>query len=95
MAARISADGRFIAFMSNASNLAAGDANPNPDVYRYDRQTGTIVLVSRSFEDGLAAEEPSFWPSVGGGGKVAFSSASTDLVAGDASFHGDVYLWTP
>jgi Tol biopolymer transport system component len=92
----ISANGRFVAFSSNATDLVSeADANGGPDVYRYDRQTATTVLVSRSLDGDRAAAEPSFLPSQGGDGKVAFRSASTDLVAGDESFHADVYLWTP
>lgn len=42
----ISADGRFVAFSSRASNLVAGDTNDNPDVFVRDRVTGTTALVS-------------------------------------------------
>ena len=36
----ISADGRFVAFVSMASNLVAGDTNDLPDTFVHDRQTG-------------------------------------------------------
>src|SRR4051812_32061569 len=42
----ISADGRFVAFESNASNLVAGDGNFSQDVFVRDRQSGTTELVS-------------------------------------------------
>jgi Tol biopolymer transport system component len=42
----ISADGRFVTFISGATNLVAGDANGASDVFRRDLQTGTTALVS-------------------------------------------------
>src|SRR5439155_20804473 len=48
----ISADGRFIAFESDASNLIAGYSKPPNsyygDVYLYDRIAGTTTLVSHT-----------------------------------------------
>src|SRR5439155_2739827 len=41
-----SADGRFVAFESSASNLVAGDTNDADDVFVHDRQTGTTERVS-------------------------------------------------
>ena len=43
----ISADGRFVAFRSFASNLVAGDTNATDDVFVRDRQTGTTERVER------------------------------------------------
>lgn len=43
----ISGDGRWVVFTSLASNLVPTDANPLPDVFLHDRQTGTTTLVSR------------------------------------------------
>ena len=42
----ISADGRFVAFWSYASNLVSGDTNGAIDVFVHDRQTGTTERVS-------------------------------------------------
>ena len=42
----ISANGRFVAFASGASNLVAGDTNGKEDVFLRDRATGTTTLVS-------------------------------------------------
>ncbi len=46
--AAISADGRFVAFTSDASNLVAGDTNRNGDVFVRDRVAGTTERVSVS-----------------------------------------------
>jgi Tol biopolymer transport system component len=46
----LSADGRWIAFQSHADNLIAGDTNGYIDVFVYDRETGTIEMVSWAAE---------------------------------------------
>lgn len=48
---RISGDGRFVTFVSDAGNLVAGDTNGIQDVFLRDRQAGTTVRVS-VFDDG-------------------------------------------
>jgi Tol biopolymer transport system component len=42
----ISADGRFVAFASEASNLVAGDLNGHKDIFVHDLETGQTSLVS-------------------------------------------------
>src|SRR5512139_4030823 len=42
----ISADGRYVAFYSNANNLVAGDTNSSRDIFVRDRQTGQTTRVS-------------------------------------------------
>src|SRR5438093_4861509 len=42
----LSADGRFVAFDSAATDLVAGDTNGVSDVFVHDRQTGTTERVS-------------------------------------------------
>jgi len=44
--ASISADGRYVAFESYASNLVAGGSNAYPDIFVHDRQTGETTRVS-------------------------------------------------
>jgi Tol biopolymer transport system component len=86
----ISADGRFVAFESRATDLVAGLTDGNgasgSDVFRHDRQTGTTTLVSRSTVSATAtANSSSRSPVISDdGGVVAFHSAATDLVAGQA-----------
>ncbi len=53
----ISADDRFVAFGSTATNLVAGDTNAAGDVFVRDRTTGTTERVSMSSEG--VAEAPS------------------------------------
>lgn len=58
---RLSADGRYAVFSSDASNLIAGltDTNNGPDLYLHDRIAGTTVLVTRSAGDPLVTSNGS------------------------------------
>lgn len=70
----ISADGRYVAFVSDASNLVAGDTNGAPDVFLRDRLLGTTVRISNK-SDGSQSNGISFAPSISGDGRrIAFSS---------------------
>ena len=81
----ISADGRFVAFTSFASNLVTGDTNGFPDVFVRDRQTGTTSMISVT-PSGSAGNRDSVLPSISPDGRfVSFTSRSTDLVAGGTS----------
>ncbi len=78
----ISADGRFIAFASGASNLVAGDSNESLDVFVHDRQTGgtTKVSVDSAGEQGNGYSRE---PAISGDGRfVSFTSDATNLVDG-------------
>ena len=89
----ISADGQFVAFDSDASNLVAGDTNGFSDVIIRDRQAGTTTLVSvRS--GGLQGNGNSYSPSISANGQlVAFDSAAPDLVSNDTNGTWDVFVW--
>src|SRR5262249_34089008 len=89
---RISADARFVAFSTWASNLVSGDTNNMSDVFVHDRTTGTTELVSVDRRGGPANGE-SFAPSLSADGRfVAFYSSSSDLVYGDSGFNYDIFL---
>jgi Tol biopolymer transport system component len=78
----ISADGRRVAFTSDAANLVLMDSNRVGDVFVRDRQAGTTVRVSVA-SDGAQANDSSFLPAISGdGAAVAFFSAATNLVVG-------------
>jgi Tol biopolymer transport system component len=90
----ISADGRFVTFWSNATNLALGDTNDEPDVFVHDRATSTPTGVSVG-AGGQQANGPSglFGPSISAKGRfVAFESEATNLVAGDTNGARDVFV---
>ena len=88
----VSADGRYVAFASDATNLVPGDTNNATDVFVYDRQAKTTTRVSVAAGGGQAGDA-SFGPSLSGdGGIVAFVSRSADLVAGDTAGGEDVFV---
>src|SRR5204862_5768912 len=74
-APRISADGRYVAFLSDATNLVSGDTNRAQDVFLKDVQTGAVIRVSES-SAGTQATSTSFAPTLSADGRyVAFSSS--------------------
>src|SRR5436309_13324280 len=88
----LSADGRFIAFVSLATSLVAGDTNGATDVFVHDRQTGTTERVSVA-SGGTEGNDASLGFALSADGRfVAFQSAATNLVAGDANRASDVFV---
>jgi len=88
----LSADGRFVAFQSCASNLVAGDTNGTWDVFVHDRQTRRTTRVSVA-SDGAQASDFSGGPSLSADGRfVAFYSLATGLVADDTNGTWDVFI---
>jgi Concanavalin A-like lectin/glucanases superfamily/Bacterial Ig-like domain (group 3)/MBG domain (YGX type)/IPT/TIG domain/MBG domain/WD40-like Beta Propeller Repeat len=79
----VSADGRFVVFVSSASTLVPGDTNGVADVFLRDRQTNQTTRVSVS-SGGDQANGESGYPSVSANGRfVTFASAASNLVEGD------------
>jgi Tol biopolymer transport system component len=91
-AAAISADGRYVAFTSLASNLVRDDTNRSTDVFLRDRAAGKTRLVSVSSAREHADAE-SFMPAMSASGQyVAFASAATNLVRHDTNGEWDVFV---
>ena len=84
----VSGDGRYVAFVSEATNLVAGDTNLKADVFVHDMQADTTVLVSRSSES--SGNDPgngdSADPAISRDGHfVTFESVASNVVAGDTA----------
>ena len=76
----ISADGRFVAFNSGATNLVSGDTNARTDVFVRDRATGVTTRVTVN-SNGVEADRGGREGSISGDGRyVAFSSLATNLM---------------
>jgi hypothetical protein len=89
----ISADGRFVAFASFASNLVAGDSNGLLDVFVHDRQTGATERVSVDSSGGQAGGGSSGGPEISADGRfVIFGSDASNLVPGDSNGSADVFV---
>jgi Tol biopolymer transport system component len=88
----LSADGRFLAFQSAATNLVPGDTNAKTDVFVHDRYTGLTERVSIE-NAGAQANRDSFSPAISADGRfVAFTSGATNLVLGDTNHVRDVFV---
>jgi Tol biopolymer transport system component len=95
----ISADGRYVAFTSSASDLVSGDTNGFADVFVRDLQMGSTVRVSLGSVsvEGNAASGYSFSGenplSISSDGHyVAFQSLASNLVTGDSNAVGDIFV---
>lgn len=91
--ASVSSDGRYIAYSSPYGKLAAEDFNETFDVFRFDRERGTSILVSVGFQRGTPSGE-SRQPSISSDGSmVAFTSAAGDSLLNEDTGPGNqVYL---
>jgi Tol biopolymer transport system component len=88
----ISADGRYVAFQSLATNLVAGDTNGQFDIFVRDRVAGTTTRVSVS-STGAQATGSSTAPKISADGTVvAFQSTAFDLVANDNNGAADAFV---
>ena len=89
-----SADGRFLAFVSQANNLVTNDS-PTPflDLFLRDLAAGLTHLVSVDVSGTGGGHGNSEFPSVSSNGQhVAFAGAASNLVADDYNDAGDIFL---
>jgi Tol biopolymer transport system component len=89
---QVSADGRYVVFQSDASDLVPGDTNGVTDIFLRDTYTGVTRLISVAADGGFAngaSTDPVMTPD---GTCVAFISAASDLVAGDTNGIPDVFV---
>jgi hypothetical protein len=88
----ISADGRFVAFTSSASNLVPNDTNHKVDAFVHDRQRGTTQRVSVKSSGAQASCSSECLLSISSDGRfVAFDSLASNLVPNDTNFT-DVFV---
>jgi len=88
----VSADARFVAFQSFATNLVPGDTNGVADVFVRDRVSGTLMCGSLGL-GGAPSDGSSRYPMVSRDGRMlVFESSATNLVAGDTNAHKDIYV---
>ena len=88
----ISANGRYVVFESNASNLVAGDTNNTRDVFMRDLVAGTTTRVSVD-SSGVQANGSSSNASISADGRyVVFDSTASNLVLNDNNIASDVFV---
>ncbi|MEP0766435.1 MAG: PD40 domain-containing protein [Fimbriimonadia bacterium] len=91
----VSADGRIVAFWSNAADAVTGDTNGETDLFARDRLAGRTHRVSVS-SAGDEGNGPSLGPSCSADGSVvAFQSTASNLVEGDTNGVSDVFARVP
>ena len=88
-----SADGRYIAFASLASNLAGTDTNNAWDVFLVDRHTDTLVRVSEPYSEGSPDGGSYLLDFSSNGQYVLFASDATNLVSDDTNGDRDLFLF--
>jgi PKD repeat protein len=88
----ISADGRYVAFESEASNLVSNDNNNSFDIFVHDRETSQTTRVSVA-SDGTEANSDSYFSSLSADGRyLAFGSWASNLVVGDTNNIADIFV---
>lgn len=91
-ASSVSADGRYVAFLSHSTNLVPGDTNRRADIFVRDLRNSTNRRASLG-PGSVQANGPSNQPAISANGRfVAFSSFATNLVAGDTNNQPDVFV---
>ncbi len=96
--ALVSADGRFVAYTSEATNLVPNDTNTGYDAFLYDRESGQTTRVSVA-SDGSQAQPPpgqflgSSATGISADGRyIVLDSNASNLVPGDTNARNDVFI---
>ncbi len=89
---QVSADGRYVLFQSEASDLMPGDTNGVTDIFRRDLVTGTTELVSVGASGSSANSSSSDAVMTPDGRYVTFVSTASNLVSGDLNGTPDVFV---
>ena len=90
----ISSDGRFVAFVSRANNLATSAPNSWSDVFVRDRMNGTTEQISSDGNTGTVSPPSSYAPSLSGDGRfVAYLSQADNVVPGDGNGIRDAFVY--
>lgn len=89
----ISADGLFVAYHSDATNLILNDTNTAKDVFLYDVTGGTTTRVSER-TTGIESDGASSNPAISADGSaVVFQSDATNLIVNDTNSFTDIFLF--
>jgi Tol biopolymer transport system component len=90
---RLSADGRFVVFQSQATDLVSGNVQGRSDIYLRDLELGVTRLISLHQAAAQGGDGWCLAPTVSSDGRtVAFTSSADDLVSGDFNHHLDPFV---
>jgi Tol biopolymer transport system component len=87
----ISADGRYVAFESFATDLVPGGTNGNGHIFVHDLQTGITTLVSVD-SNGIQGNGDCSAPSISSDGKFVAFESEAELVADDNGIFSDIFV---
>jgi len=91
--ARLSADGRWVTFISSATNLVVGDTNSEQDVFLYDRVDDALIRLSED-SNGTGGNARSRNPAISADGRfVIFESDADNLVPGLVGIDARLFLY--
>ncbi len=89
----LSADARFVGFVSVANNIVANDTEGQVDAFIHDRQLDTMERISVA-PDGSGGNSRTYWLDLSDDGQVAvFSSAANNLVPDDQNAFQDAFVY--
>jgi len=86
----LSADGRYVLFLSLADDVVTGDTNRQRDLFRHDRQTGETKVVSALLDGTMLGGTLLDFTS--DGRFVLFTSLEAGYAAGDTNLLADAFL---
>jgi Tol biopolymer transport system component len=85
----VAAEGKIIAFESEATNLVTGDTNGFSDIFIHDLTTGQLQRISNA--NGEPINAASYYPSISATGRfIAFTTAATNLIGGNPNALFDI-----
>jgi len=90
---KISGDGRYVVYASDADNLVADDTNGVIDIFLYDTSTGNTSRISVNSEGEEANDHCALVDISEDGQIVAFECRASNLVAGDTDGTSDVFIY--
>jgi hypothetical protein len=88
----ISGDGRFVAYITTATNIVDG-GNISGSLFLHDRQTSQTTLISKAHDDGDADNVIAALKYSPDGKYIAFQTIATNIVTGDANGKEDIFLY--
>lgn len=89
---QVSDDGRFVVYMSDASNLVSGDTNGKTDIFRTDLSNGKTQRISTTASGGQL-KGVSRRPRINSTASiVAFVSTAANVVPGDTNGIADIFV---
>ena len=88
---RLNGNGRFVLFLSRATNLVPGVNNGQQQVYLFDRESRVIEALSANAQ-GAESDRDCLAPAISPSGRyVTFFSQATNLASGTSGLYNQVY----